>query len=251
MSLADLIARNRDVQVRGKGGQCNKSSLLRMEWFVQTYLPARDRMRLLDVGSCGVNGTYRNVFAQPRFEYVGLDIEPGPNVDLVPASPYSWKEIEDDSFDVGISGQALEHIEFFWITIGEMTRVVKKDGILCIIAPNGFAEHRFPVDCWRFFTDGMIAVARYVNLEVLHAHTNSAPSKDYKEWYSATQADAMLVAKKPYSGKPVLVDLEQYKCAPVDQSSVARGMVPYVSHIQSNNIVHRIYRQIGRSIGAI
>lgn len=228
----------------------HKSSLLRMEWFVQNYVSAHDkRTRILDVGSYGVNGTYRRIFDDPRFEYVGLDIEAGPNVDFVPESPYSWKELADDSFDVVISGQALEHIEFFWITVAEMTRVLKKDGILCIIAPNGFAEHRYPVDCWRFFTDGMIALARYVNLDVLHAHTNSAPSKDNKEWYSATNADAMLVARKPYSGKPVLVDLGRYKCTPADPRAVGQGMVPYVAHV--NGIVHRIYHRIGRSIGVI
>ncbi|HEY8063934.1 MAG TPA: class I SAM-dependent methyltransferase [Methylosinus sp.] len=230
----------------------HKSSLLRMEWFTQTYLARQDhKIRVLDVGSCGVNGTYRAYFQHPRFDYVGLDIEAGPNVDFVPRSPYSWKEIEDDSFDVVISGQALEHIEFFWVTIAEMTRVLKKDGILCIIAPNGFSEHRFPVDCWRFFTDGMIALARYVNLQVLHAHTNSAPSKSDKDWYSASNADAMLVAKKPYSGKPLPIDLEHYRCKPADQEIHRQGMIPYMTHGASNNIVHRLYRKIGRSIGAI
>jgi SAM-dependent methyltransferase len=223
-----------------------------MEWFTQTFLSSRDhKIRVLDVGSCGVNGTYRAHFRDSRFDYVGLDVEPGPNVDFVPRSPYSWKEIEDDSFDVVISGQALEHIEFFWVTIGEMTRVLKKEGVLCIIAPNGFSEHRFPVDCWRFFTDGMIALARYVNLQVLHAHTNSAPSKSDKDWYSANNADTMLVAVKPYSGKPLFIDLEQYKCMPADQEILRQGMVPYMTHGASNNIVHRLYRKIGHSIGAI
>ena len=223
-----------------------------MEWFTQTFLSSRDhKIRVLDVGSCGVNGTYRAHFRDSRFDYVGLDVEPGPNVDFVPRSPYSWKEIEDDSFDVVISGQALEHIEFFWVTIGEMTRVLKKEGVLCIIAPNGFSEHRFPVDCWRFFTDGMIALARYVNLQVLHAHTNSAPSKSDKDWYSANNADTMLVAVKPYSGKPLFIDLEQYKCMPADQEILRQGMVPYMRRGSSNNIVHRLYRKIGHSIGAI
>lgn len=31
-------------------------------------------------------------------------------------NPYDWQEIETDSFDLVISGQAFEHIEFFWIT---------------------------------------------------------------------------------------------------------------------------------------
>ena len=68
----------------------HRSSLLRMEWFTQTFLSSRDhKIRVLDVGSCGVNGTYRAHFRDSRFDYVGLDVEPGPNVDFVPRSPYS------------------------------------------------------------------------------------------------------------------------------------------------------------------
>ena len=30
---------------------------------------------------------------------MGLDIEPGPNVDVAVGDPYDWKELEDDSFE--------------------------------------------------------------------------------------------------------------------------------------------------------
>jgi hypothetical protein len=111
--------------------------------------------------------------------------------------------------------------------MSEMTRVLKKDGIICIIAPNGFGEHRHPVDCWRFFSDGMIALAKYVNLNILHAHTNCAPSIQDKEgWYQQDCADTMLVATKPYSGKAIIVNIEEYKCTPTDLESVRTGLVP-------------------------
>ena len=31
----------------------------------------------------------------------------GPNVDIVPEATYQWKEIENDTYDITISGQAL------------------------------------------------------------------------------------------------------------------------------------------------
>jgi SAM-dependent methyltransferase len=105
-------------------------------------------------------------------------MEPGPNVDIAVNTPYRWAEVPTDSFDVVISGQCLEHSEFFWETLREMTRVLREGGLMCLIVPNGFAEHRYPVDCYRFFTDGMVAMARYVQLEVLHAHTNKGPSTE-------------------------------------------------------------------------
>lgn len=153
-------------------------------------------------------------------------MEKGPNVDIVLQHPYDWSSLETDSFDVIVSGQAFEHTEFFWITFAEMTRVLKKGGLLCVIAPNGFAEHRYPVDCYRFFSDGMIALARYVNLEPLHAHTNCAPTNsDCSDWCSRTNADSMLVARKPYEGVTRYVDLKSYRCIPSQQDLLLANFV--------------------------
>lgn len=205
------------------------SSILRMKWFEENYSSKinTDKIKVLDVGSYDVNGSYRDVFADKKYEYTGLDMEKGPNVDVVLKSPYDWSNIETDSFDVVISGQTFEHAEFFWLTMAEMARVLKKDGILCVLAPNGFKEHRFPVDCYRFFSDGMVALARYVSLEPLHAHTNCAPDVTCTEWYSQKNADSMLVAKKPYTGETKYVDLKTYVCIPPNQEALRTGLVPY------------------------
>lgn len=202
-----------------------------MKWFEENFASKinKEKIKILDVGSYDVNGSYKNIFINKKYEYLGLDMETGPNVDIVLKNPYDWNEIETDTFDVIISGQAFEHIEFFWITIAEMARVLKKDGLLCIIAPNGFEEHRFPVDCYRFFTDGMVALARYVNLELLHTHTNCAPDSDHSDWYSTTNADSVLIAKKAYSGPTKYVNVNTYKCIPANQEILRNGLIPYNS----------------------
>lgn len=207
----------------------HRSSLLRMKWFAENYVAKIDKkeIRILDVGSYDVNGSYKTLFPEEKYKYTGLDLENGPNVDIVPQNSYDWNEIPTDSFDVVISGQALEHIEFFWVTVAEMTRVLKKDGLLCLIAPQGFSEHRYPVDCYRFFSDGMVALARYVNLELLHAHTNCAPSEKDTRWYSQKNADSLLIARKPYDGEPKYVNLKEYKCIPVEQEKIRDGFLSY------------------------
>ena len=199
----------------------------RMEWFIDTLMTDNRPADVLDVGSYDVNGCYRELFESRGIRYTGLDMESGPNVDLVAARPYLWEDIEDDSFEAVVSGQALEHIEFFWVTVAEMVRVTRKGGLICIIAPNGFDEHRYPVDCWRFFTDGMIALARYYQLEILNAHTNAAPTADDKDWYSNDCADSMLIARKTYSGKARTVDLGKYICIPGDHQAIGGGLIPY------------------------
>ena len=205
----------------------HKSSMKRMEWFLDNYIDTKVEAKLLDVGSYDVNGSYKELFSDTSIKYTGLDMEEGPNVDIVPKSPYMWEEIENDKYDIVISGQAIEHIEFFWITVGEMVRVTKEDGIICIIAPNGFGEHRYPVDCWRFFTDGMNALTRYYRLEVMHTHTNCSPDINDKEWYSKDCADAMLIARKPYKGDAQIVNLKEYRCVPADHNKLKGNMFSY------------------------
>lgn len=221
----------------------HQSSMLRMKWFVDHYAAnlAQPKVRVLDVGSYDVNGSYKTLFDGRRYEYTGLDMAAGPNVDVVLKNPYDWSGIQDDTYDVVISGQSFEHIEFFWITMTEMARVLKKDGLVCLIAPRGFSEHRYPVDCYRFFTDGMIALARYVGLEALHAHANCAPSAKDAAWYSGKKADSMLIARKPYSGRPPPLDLRTYQCIPVDQPALRSPMVPYAPPSR----IQRLWRKMG------
>jgi SAM-dependent methyltransferase len=204
------------------------SSILRMKWFVDNYLKVVEtdrKLTVLDVGSMDVNGSYRHLFPAEYYSYQGMDMEPGVNVDIVLKNPYDWSSIPSDSYDVVISGQAFEHIEFFWVTIAEMTRVVKKGGILCIIVPNGIWEHRYPVDCYRFYTDGMVALARFVSLEVLHAHTNCIPSKHALDWYIPDNPDSMLIAKKPYAGNAQTPDFGKYQCTPANHQQLRGNLI--------------------------
>jgi len=206
----------------------HKQSMLRMEWFVQHFLGEStlgQRPRVLDVGSYDVNGCYREFFPDQHFDYQGLDMVPGPNVDIVLHNPYDWNSLATDTFDVIISGQTFEHNEFFWVTLSEMARVLKPGGKLCIIAPNQVHQHRHPVDCYRFYTDGMVSLARYIQFNVLHAHVNRAPSVHHLEWYTEMHADAMLVAEKPYAGEARIVDFKTYTCMPVDLDEVGRPLV--------------------------
>jgi len=206
----------------------HQSSILRMKWFLDNYASkiTKNEIKVLDVGSYDVNGSYKHLFDENKYHYTGMDMDQGPNVDIVLENPYDWDTIESDSYDIVISGQAFEHVEFFWKTMEEMTRVLKKDGLMCLIVPNGFAEHRHPVDCYRFFTDGLIALARYVGIEPLHAHTNCAPDENATDWYSEKEADSMLVARKPFDGKAQHPDLKTYKCIPDPQVTLRSGLLP-------------------------
>ena len=201
------------------------SSMLRMKYFVDTYLtPKGSLIKVLDTGSYDVNGSYKSLFDPSVFEYTGLDMVDGPNVDIVPKNTYQWKEVEDNSYDVVISGQAMEHAEFFWITALEMVRVLRPGGRLCIIVPRGFVRHRYPIDCYRFDTDGMVAIARYCNITPLHASSNLAPIGAPWKWYSNYDADTMLIAEKPMDWSGML-DISTYVFEEPDIDKLATGFV--------------------------
>lgn len=153
-------------------GSMHQSSFQNMKKFKETYLDASKELRILEVGSYDVNGTYRELFNEPKWIFHGADMIPGNNVDIVLKNPYNWHNIPSNSYDVIISGQAFEHIEFFWATSLQINRVLKNSGLCCIIAPSAGPEHRYPVDCWRFYPDGMKTIAKWSRMEILDANTD-------------------------------------------------------------------------------
>lgn len=175
----------------------HKSSVDKMLGFREKYLEDKknDPLLILDLGSLDVNGSYRKYFEVSSWRYRGIDMAAGENVDIVLQDPYDWREIQSGSADVVISGQAFEHIEFFWLTILEIARVLKPEGLCCLIAPSGGPEHRYPVDCWRFYPDGFVALARFASLEVSEAYTQNGMT-GYSDG-SDMWRDTVLVCRKP------------------------------------------------------
>jgi SAM-dependent methyltransferase len=133
---------------------------------VGSALETQDCVRVFDIGGSDVNGSYREIFAHPRFAYTATDIDAGPGVQLVLQDPYRLP-LEDESIDIVISGQMLEHCEFFWLTFQEMVRVLRPGGFIFLIAPSSGPEHRYPVDCYRFYPDAYRALARYAHCRLV------------------------------------------------------------------------------------
>jgi SAM-dependent methyltransferase len=106
--------------------------------------------KCLDVGSYNVNGCVRDLFA----DYTGLDMRPGPNVDVVANA----KEIPfpRESFDVVTCLEMIEHDQDPFWSVEEMKRVLRPGGSLVITVPGiGFPRHDYPSDYWRFTDDGL------------------------------------------------------------------------------------------------
>jgi SAM-dependent methyltransferase len=175
----------------------HQGSMEKMAHFRDKYLLSRkdESLVILDVGSYDVNGTYRSLFEAPNWTYVGVDQAPGANVDVVLADPYHFRGIRSESIDVVVTGQTFEHVEYFWVTMLEIARVMKPGAVCCIVVPSSGPRHLFPVDCWRFFPDGLSALARHAGLVVREVSLDNG-SKVYPD-RSEQWNDAVLVCAKP------------------------------------------------------
>ena len=149
-----------------------------MDGLIKKYiLELGEGISVLDVGSkcCDPSSgqTYKELLKPYDIKYTGLDLGVGCNVDLVVNDPYNWKELKGESFELVISGQAFEHISFPWLTIKEIARVMKPNGLCFIIAPTVAPEHKYPVDCYRYLPDGFHALVNWAGLTTLECGTNT------------------------------------------------------------------------------
>lgn len=160
---------------------------------VERYLSTEKPLNIYDLGSYDVNGSYKPLYEHPNWHYTGLDLSAGLNVDKVLKNPYRLP-LSSNSADLFISGQAFEHVEYFWLTWLEIVRILKPGAMIFLITPSGGPEHRFPVDCWRFYPDSYRALAKYGKLELLEVTTDWEPS-EFED--SAAWGDTVGVFRKP------------------------------------------------------
>jgi SAM-dependent methyltransferase len=117
-----------------------------------TYL--RPGLRILDVG-CGVQ-PYYPLFADIASEYDGNDVEPGPRIKYV--SMVESLPIPDESYDVVLCTQVMEHVRRPVQALSEMTRVLAPGGHLFMTTHGVYPFHPHPGDYWRWTRQGFEAM---------------------------------------------------------------------------------------------
>lgn len=127
--------------------------------FFKTYVQGMTSPQVVEIGARNVNGSLRAI-APSHVRYIGVDLAEAPGVDVVLADPYKLP-FADESIDVVLSSSCFEHSEFFWESFIEIQRVLKSDGLLYMNVPSNGDFHRYPVDCWRFYPDSGLALARW------------------------------------------------------------------------------------------
>ena len=107
-------------------------------------------LRVLEIGSREVTGpskARKQLFAQAT--YVGMDVQAGPNVDIVgDAHRLSSYFDEAEPFDLIYSSAVFEHLAMPWVVAGEIAKLLKVGGCVFVETHFSFTSHERP---WHFF----------------------------------------------------------------------------------------------------
>ena len=122
---------------------------------------------VVDLGGRNVNGCLRSFFEEKGMNYLCVDMEPDPSVDIV-IKPGDKLPFEDGSVDLIVCTSCFEHDPCFWLTFKEMTRIIKKDGFIYVNAPTSGEYHSYPGDNWRFYSDAGQALAYWSGIQVVN-----------------------------------------------------------------------------------
>lgn len=107
--------------------------------FVKNKFPDHFKnKKVIDFGSLDINGSNRQFFND--CEYIGLDIGPGKNVDVV-ARAHEYNA-PDASFNVVVSTEMFEHDKYLNLSLPNMVRLLEPGGLFFwTCAAPGRQEH--------------------------------------------------------------------------------------------------------------
>lgn len=122
-------------------------------------------------GGWGVN--IGSGFSNYHDKLINLDIAPYDNVDIVTMG--KQLPFKDNSLDLVIAQEVIEHVSSPTNFINEIHRVLKNDGVFYCQAPCIIGYHPTPTDYWRFTREAWEVLFNKPNWEVIKIAVASGP----------------------------------------------------------------------------
>lgn len=129
-------------------------------------------MKCVDLGGRNVNGSLRAAFESRGIQYICIDLDTHPSVDIV-VKPGDKLPFDDSSIDLIVSTSCFEHDPVFWMTFLEFCRIIKPEGFIYVNAPANGVYHQCPGDNWRFYQDAAQALAFWSGQQAIQMNANS------------------------------------------------------------------------------
>lgn len=112
----------------------------------------------LEVGSrYGLTQSIRRLF--PQSEYLGLDLESGPGVEVVIDLTQNFAQIDQAlggrRFNTVFCLSVLEHCRNPFLMCENITRLLDRKGVVSVSVPFSWKFHEYPTDYWRFTPEGV------------------------------------------------------------------------------------------------
>lgn len=176
---------------------CNNSCI---EFYQRVIKPNEvSDKKILEVGSANLNGGLRSYLENlSPTEYIGVDIQEAPGVDIVLRAEDLVKHFGENKFDFVVSTEVLEHIADWVTVINNLKKIVSANGVILLTTRSiGFPYHGFPDDYWRFQVKDMQHIFADFDIVALESD-NSEPG-------------VFIKAIKPPQNTQFSSDLNHYK----------------------------------------
>jgi SAM-dependent methyltransferase len=141
----------------------------------------RSGFRVLEIGPDAFPSSYAQIVNNPAVVWETTDVADWPQLTYPNAGEYSFP-IPENTYDLVLTGQVIEHVKKIWIWVKELDRVCKPGGYVIIINPVSWHFHQVPVDCWRIYPDGMRALLEDTSLRIIDSRFESLELPGYKRY---------------------------------------------------------------------
>lgn len=162
--------------------------------------------RILEIGPDGHPSTFRKFVGELDVTWDTIDIFDDSRLTYRTNGEYSFP-IPDDTYDVVLSAQVVEHVRKTWVWIKELNRVCKPGGIVLTINPVSWGYHEAPIDCWRIYPEGMRTLHEEAGLHTELSVCESLEPLSYSvKRFVRVATDAVTRFRRPAHGFPPILD---------------------------------------------
>jgi len=88
-------------------------------------------------------------------EYLGTDLEPGPDIDLVADVHQLTRVTGEERFDIIIAASTFEHFKYPHLAAHEIMKALRIGGVVYLQTHQTFPLHAYPYDYFRFSREAL------------------------------------------------------------------------------------------------